>query len=75
MISVPSEAAEEGGGMNGQPLERKLLVKNLIDQPSYLALNARLRLGLIRKLEEGLDLSTAMFHVKVLYWIKTGKLG
>lgn len=60
--------------MDGQPVERKLLVRSLIDHPTYLALNARLRLGLIRKLEEGLDLSVARFYMKVLYWIKTGKM-
>ncbi|MDI6812589.1 MAG: hypothetical protein QME75_14635 [Deltaproteobacteria bacterium] len=61
--------------MKDQPLQRKLLVRNLIEQPSYLALSARLRLGLIKKLEEGLDVSAALFHAKVLHWVKTGKFG
>jgi hypothetical protein len=61
--------------LNSQPLQRRLLVKNLIEHPSYLALNARARLGLIKKLEAGLDVSAALFQAKVLYWVKTGKLG
>lgn len=40
-----------------------------------MALSARLRLGLIKKLEEGLDVSAALFHAKVLHWVKTGKFG
>jgi hypothetical protein len=54
--------------------ERKTLIKSLIDQPFYLALNARTRLSLVRKVEAGVALSTAVFNLKVLHWVKTGKI-
>ena len=61
--------------MNNQAVERKIVVKYLIDHPTYFTLSAPMRLSLIRKVEEGLDLSAAVVHLKALYWIKTGKLG
>lgn len=60
--------------MYNQSLERKILVRNLIDHPTYFTLSARKRLYLIRKVEAGLELSTALFHMKALHWVKTGKL-
>jgi hypothetical protein len=63
-----------GGAVHQRQEERKTLIKNLIDQPFYWALNARSRLSMVRKIEEGLDLSTVLFHMKVLLWIKTGRI-
>lgn len=54
--------------------ERKSLIRSLLDHPIYLSMDVRKRLSLIRKVEEGLNLSTALFHLKALRWIKTGKL-
>jgi hypothetical protein len=54
--------------------ERKTLIKSLIEQPFYLALSARTRLSLVRKVEAGVALSTAVFYLKALQWIKTGRI-
>ena len=60
--------------MHREQKERKTLIKSLIEQPFYLALNARTRLSLVRKVEDGVALSTAVFHLKVLQWVKTGRI-
>lgn len=61
--------------MDSQPEQRKRLVKQLMENPAYLALGARRRLKLIRKIEAGLGLSAARFQMQVWHWIKTGKIG
>ncbi len=53
---------------------RRRLVKRLMCFPGYLTLGARQRLALIQKIENGLDLSVAIFQMKVWQWLKTGKL-
>lgn len=60
--------------MQQEQEDRKTLIRTLLDQPFYLALNARLRLNLVRKMEDGLELSTVVFHMKAWHWIKTGKI-
>lgn len=61
--------------MNLQPMRRKGLIRELMENPAYLAMGARRRLKLIKEIEAGLELPAARFRIKALHWIKTGKLG
>ncbi len=54
--------------------KKKALIKSLMEQPFYLELNAASRLRLVRKVEAGVPLSTAAFHLKVWQWLRTGKI-
>lgn len=60
--------------MHREQDERKALIKSLMEQPFYLELNARSRLRLVKKVEAGVALSTAVFHLKIWQWLRTGKI-
>jgi len=46
-----------------------------LEHPVYLTFNTSSRLNLVRRVERGLNLSVALFHLKAWHWVKTGKLG
>jgi hypothetical protein len=53
---------------------RRSAIKSLMAHPAYFMLPQSQRLRFIRKLEAGLEASTAVFLLKAHNWVKTGKL-
>ncbi len=54
---------------------RRRAIKSLMAHPAYFRLPQAKRLILIRKLEAGLQVSTAAFLLTAHIWVQTGKLG